>query len=290
MTHLTSTTMLFKPYQDREGNSYTSKESIEDAPVILFLWTKTFPIGFYSPALLPVLVAYVVSTIETYGDTTATAEASGLVPATQEFDEAIQGGLLGDSVNSFLSALAMVLPSTTLSQNIGIISLTKVASRIAGYACGVWMLLYGIFGKFGAVFTSIPVPVLGGMSTFLFANIAVSGIKVMTSQGINRRARFILAVSGAFGIGTILIPSWFNNPNFLDCTDDGMSPAMQGVCNAVVLTMSTGYAIGCLVALILNGVLPSDPEDDAEVDEESIRKHEVIELIDDTETTKKSKN
>ena len=63
------------------------------------------------------------------------------------------------------------------------------------------MFIYGIFGKVGAFFTSIPQPVLGGMSTFLFANIAVSGIKVMTSEGVDRRARFIMAVSASFGIG-----------------------------------------------------------------------------------------
>ena len=101
---------------DRNGDTYINDEPIKDAPVALFLWTKTFPIGFYAPALLPTLIAYTVSTIETYGDTTATAEASGLAPRSQEYDEAIQGGLLGDSVNSFFSALSMVLPSTTLSQ------------------------------------------------------------------------------------------------------------------------------------------------------------------------------
>ena len=96
------------------------------------------------------------------------------------------------------------------------------------------MLLYGIFGKFGAIFTSIPVPVLGGMSTFLFANIADSGIKVMTTKNVNRRTRFVLAVSGSFGIGTIVAPEWFNNPYFLDCDAVDMSPAVQGLCDAVV--------------------------------------------------------
>jgi len=100
---------------DRNGDSYTSNEAIQEAPAILFLWTKTFPIGFYAPALLPTLIGYVVSTIETYGDSTATAAYSGLTPNTQKYDEAVQGGLLGDSVNSFISALSMVLPSTTAS-------------------------------------------------------------------------------------------------------------------------------------------------------------------------------
>lgn len=95
---------------DRNGDSYTDLTAVEEADGILFLWTKTFPIGFYGPALLPTLIAYIVSTIETYGDTTATAEASGLERGSKEFDEAIQGGLLGDSVNSLFSALSMVLP------------------------------------------------------------------------------------------------------------------------------------------------------------------------------------
>eukprot|EP00980_Cylindrotheca_fusiformis_P021801 scaffold8638_cov77-Cylindrotheca_fusiformis.AAC.3 len=247
--------------RDRNGDKYTSMDSVQDAPGILFLWTKTFPIGFYAPALLPTLIAYVVSTVETYGDTTATAEASGVIPNSKEHDEAIQGGLLGDSVNSFISALGMVLPSTTLSQNIGIISLTKVAARDAGFACAFWMLLYGILGKFGAFFTSMPLPVLGGVSSFLFANIAVSGIKVMTTHGITRRSRFIIAIAGAFGLGTIIVPDWFTSGNFLDCPsiDNNFT---RGVCDAVIITLSTGYAVGCLVALVLNGVLPSDDEDD----------------------------
>ena len=123
------------------------------------------------------------------------------------------------------------------------------------------MLLYGVLGKIGAFFTSIPQPVLGGMSTLLFANIAISGIKVMTTHGIDRRARFILAVSASFGLGTIIVPQWFASGNFLDCPAIE-SPALRGVCDAVIITLSTGYAIGCIVALILNGILPAEHDDD----------------------------
>ena len=259
---------------DRNGDSYTDMTAVQEADPVLFLWVKRFPIGFYGPAVFPTLIAYIVSMLETFADTSATAEASGLVPNSKEtgqkFNEALQGGMLGDSVNSLFSALSMVLPSTTLSQNIGIISLTNVASRRAGYACGVWMILYGIFGPVGAFFTSIPAPVLGGMSTFLFCNIAVTGIKVMTSQSnIGRRERFILAIAGSFGLGVIIVPQWLNNPNFLDCPaiED---PAMRGLCDAVVLTLSTGYAVGCLVALILNAVLPSDYEEEEVTEGNSI--------------------
>lgn len=56
--------------------------------------------------------------------------------------------------------------------------LTRCASRAAGICCGLWLLLWGIIAKFGAFFVAIPDCVLGGMTTFLFANVAVTGIKV----------------------------------------------------------------------------------------------------------------
>eukprot|EP00873_Tetraselmis_striata_P004849 jgi/Tetstr1/425113/TSEL_015575.t1 len=139
---------------DPEGNPYVSTQGMQDAPAVTFLWVTYFPISLYAPALLPVIIGFVVSGVESIGDLTASGEASGLDPDSMEQTVAVQGGLLGDSTSSFLAALAFSMPNTTFSQNNGI----------------------------GAFFTSIPQPVLGGMTTFLFANITVSGIKVITSS------------------------------------------------------------------------------------------------------------
>lgn len=62
----------------KDGMSYVTSDKIAAAPAITFLWVETFPIGFYGPGLLPMLIAFVVSTVESIGDITATAEASGL--------------------------------------------------------------------------------------------------------------------------------------------------------------------------------------------------------------------
>ena len=51
-----------------DGERYVSTANIVNAPAIDFLWTETFPIGFYGPAVIPMLIAYVVTTIETVGD------------------------------------------------------------------------------------------------------------------------------------------------------------------------------------------------------------------------------
>jgi uric acid-xanthine permease len=144
--------------------------------------------------------------------------------------------------------------------SIGIIAITKVAARSAGIACGIFMFSYGVFGKVGAFFTSIPQPVLGGMTTFLFANMTISGVKVMTSDPIDRRERFILACSCSLGLGTIVIPQWFT-ANFLNCRAIE-SPSVQGLCDAAVITLTNGFAVGVLTALLLNQILPADCEED----------------------------
>ena len=75
---------------DWEGNSYVNTRAISSAPAITFLWTTPFPIGFYAPALLPVIIGFVVSGVETIGDLTATGEASGLEPDSEEQARAVQ--------------------------------------------------------------------------------------------------------------------------------------------------------------------------------------------------------
>jgi xanthine/uracil permease len=60
------------------SDAYITGEKVEAAPVATFIWVETFPLGFYAPALLPLLIAYLVSTVESIGDITATAEASEL--------------------------------------------------------------------------------------------------------------------------------------------------------------------------------------------------------------------
>lgn len=55
-------------------------------------------------------------------------------------DRHVQGGLLGDGVNSILACLGTSMPNTTFSQNNGIIVLTRCASVMAGFSCALWLL------------------------------------------------------------------------------------------------------------------------------------------------------
>ena len=113
---------------NHDGADFVNTNAIKQADAITFLWVETFPIGFYGPAVIPMLIAYLVTTVETVGDLTAVYEVSQLKTDTQEYQESIQGGLTMDSIGSLLASLFTTLPNTTFSQNNGVIALTKCAS------------------------------------------------------------------------------------------------------------------------------------------------------------------
>ena len=249
-----------------QGNDYVITDNIQNADPITFLWVETFPIGFYGPAVIPMLIAYLVTTVETVGDLTAVFEVSHLDVNSESYNTSIQGGLFADSTGSILSGLFMSMPNTTFSQNNGVIALTKCASRRAGYGCAFWLILMGIFSKIAGIITSIPDCVLGGMTIFLFANVLASGVALAANVDLNsRRNKFILALSLAIGVGVTVFPWAFQDrraspytANFWRCDD--CSSAMTALRNGISIFLSTGYCIGTVIAMLLNAILPEDAE------------------------------
>lgn len=190
------------------ATGYFDDSGITSAPVGTFLWVETFPLSLYGPMVLPFLAVYLVLMMEAIGDITATCDVSRLEVEGQTFASRIQGGVLADGLNGMLACLATVTPVSTFAQNNGIIALTRCANRKAGYCCCFFLILMGIFAKFSAALVAIPAPVLGGMTTFLFSAVAVSGIRIISTVPFTRRNRFILTAALAVGYGATLVPTW----------------------------------------------------------------------------------
>ncbi|KAI0720249.1 permease family-domain-containing protein [Cerioporus squamosus] len=104
---------------------YIDGSSIRSAPVVTFIWVHTFKLRVYPPAILPVMAVYVALAMEAIGDITASAEVSRLPVVGEEFDSRIQGGLLGDGIGGFVSALFTVTPLSNFAQNNGVIAITR---------------------------------------------------------------------------------------------------------------------------------------------------------------------
>jgi len=190
--------------------SYFNSAKLDAAPDITFLWTTSFPLGFAPEYLLPLIIGFFISSAETVGDISMSYEASELPtdPAVSDLDSRVQGGLLADGINSLLACLFTSPPNTTFSQNNGVIALTRCASRSAGFACAFWLILLGVLGKVGALFTSIPICVVGGMVLQCFSMVFVSGMQ-MACQKVTRRNSFILMLSLGLGLGVAMEPHLF---------------------------------------------------------------------------------
>jgi uracil-xanthine permease len=221
------------------ATGYFDRSGIDSAPAASFIWVHTFKLSVYGPMVLPMLAVFIICACEAIGDVTATCDVSRVEVEGKLYESRIQGGILADGINGTLAALMTITPMSTFAQNNGVIALTRCANRKAGYFCCAFLIIMGIFAKFAAALVSIPASVLGGMTTFLFCSVAVSGIAIITRVPFTRRTRFILTAALSLGYGATLVPTWFSYV----FTYDGPNKSFRGLMDAIVLVLETGFAI-----------------------------------------------
>jgi xanthine permease XanP len=190
-------------------------------------------------AFVPVALLYLITTIESTGDLTATSMISGEPIEGELYLKRIQGGVLGDGFNSMLAAMFNTFPNTTFSQNNGVIQLTGVASRYVGYFIAGFLVLLGIFPIVGGVLYAMPRPVLGGATLVMFGTVAAAGIKIISTEEIDGRALMILALSFGLGLGVQAVPDVVSS----------MPAMLRAVFGSPITT-------GGLTALLANLALP----------------------------------
>jgi NCS2 family nucleobase:cation symporter-2 len=190
-----------------------------------FQWTAILVMGFI----------YVISTMETIGDITATLAAVGREPT----DDELRGGLVADGVMSGLAALFSAFPNTSYSQNVGLVNFTGVVSRHVTAIGGIILVALGVVPKVGALFATIPPAVIGGGGLIMFAMIFASGLSIIhRSVPLTRRNLVILAVATGLGLGVELRPD-----------------ALQHLPEGLRTFFGSGLIAGGLTALVLNLVL-----------------------------------
>ena len=203
----------------------------------LFAYKPQFQLG----AIFSFALVFIVSAVETIGDTTATCtgglgrditekELSGSL-CCDGFVSAISGGVFGCS------------PITSFSQNVGLISMTHVVNRYCIMFGALAMILGGLFPPVGAFFTTLPDCVLGGCTVIMFGSIMMSGVKMLQDAGMTNRSTLIAATSICLGVGVTEVDGFFDN-----------LPAVFG--EVFAGNMVAGVFV---VGLIMELCLPRDP-------------------------------
>lgn len=208
--------------------------AVNDAAWIALPKVFHYGVKFELSSILAFVPAYVVSLIGTVGIMMAIGEASN----ENISSERAASGVLADGVGSLVAGVFGAGPNTAFSQNVGLITLTKVASRHVMVLAGIILTVLGIFPKLSALISIMPQPVLGGVGVIMFGLVAAQGIKTLATVKIGDRELLIISVAFALGIGATVRPD-----------------LLQHLPIALKMIFSSGISTGTLVALVLNLVL-----------------------------------
>lgn len=209
-----------------------------------------YGVNFDFKNVIAFIPAYIVTTIETVGCLATICQVSKI----KADDKIIGRGVLSDGIGSAMAGVLGTFPNTTFSQNVGLIPLTRNASRSVAIMAGILLVCLGFFPKFAALINIMPQPVLGGVGIVMFGTIAAAGIRTLSTVEINNRNLLIIATSIGLGLGVTF------RPDFIANLPEGLR-----------MIFASGISTGTIVALVLNKVL----KEDKKVIEENIEDGEV---------------
>lgn len=213
-------------------------EPVLAAPWLGFPRLLATPLAFSPAHTLPFALAYLVTSIETFGDMNTIAEITDGRLETAGHGR-LRGGLLADAVGSALAGLFGTTPNTSYSGNLAIVQLTGVTARAAGFVAGGVLLALGLVPKLGALISVMPAPVVGGGMLVAVAMLLGIGMRIAMREGHDNRCLLIVGVACACGLGVQ------NVPDLAQHAPDWLRP----LC-------TSGTLVGALVAIGLHLALP----------------------------------
>ena len=157
-----------------------------------------FEIAFEPSAIVSLAIVYMVNAVQTIGDLSSTT-IGGM--DRMPTDKELRGGIVGQGVMSVVGALFGGLPTASYSQNVGIITVNRVINRAVFVFAAVVLAVAGFVPKIASNLTTIPQSVIGGATVSVFAMITMTGVSMITSERFDMRARTVVGLSVALGVG-----------------------------------------------------------------------------------------
>jgi nucleobase transporter 1/2 len=230
--------------------AHVSGETVAAAPWVRvpmpFQWG--IPV-FGAAAAVGMIAGYLASIVESVGDYYACARLAG---APLPDAKTVNRGIGMEGVGCLIAGIFGTGNGTTsYSENIGAIGLTRVGSRRVVQIGAGLMIVLAMFGKFGALFTTIPRPIVGGMYCTMFGMIASVGLSNLQFIDLNSaRNLFILGFSLFMGLS---LPEYF--------ATQPVTFAPQWLADVVNTLGRTGMAVGALCALTLDNTIPGTDDE-----------------------------
>ncbi|QQZ62408.1 purine permease [Paenibacillus sonchi] len=198
---------------------------------------------FSIAAIFTMIIVNIVSMVESTGVYFAVGKATD----QQVEQKQVVNGLRSEGLAIMLGGLFNAFPYTAFSQNVGLLSLTRVKTRNVIFAAGGIMVVLGLLPKLAALTTVVPNAVLGGAMIVMFGSVAASGMSILSEVDLRKDGNLLIAAcSIAVGLGSAVLPSMFDQlPEFAR------------------MLLQNGIVSGSLTAIILNIFLSRTQENAA---------------------------
>ena len=211
---------------------------------LVFPWgLPKFKLSF----LVAVLAGYLASMIESFGDYHACKQMAGGGDPTEA---EISRGIGCEGIGCALTGVLGGFSSTSYSENVGLIGLTRVGSRWVVQVGAVMLIALGVLGKFGALAAAIPKPVVGGLYCALFGLISAVGIRQFARADLaSDRNLFIGGFALFMGIS---VQHYFKNGG----AEATIATLPGGVGEVVAAVGQTGMAVAAILGIALDNLVP----------------------------------
>ncbi|XP_028968255.1 solute carrier family 23 member 2 [Galendromus occidentalis] len=220
---------------------------IRDSPWIRFPYPGQFGAPTYTVgAVIGMLSAIVSSIIESIGDYLACASLSR---APTPPKHAINRGIMFEGAGSIIAGFfGAGCGLTSYSSNISIIALTKVACRSVIIWAALFMVGFGIIGKLGALFATIPDPVIGGVFVVSFS--LISGVGIASAKQVDLHSSRNLYVLGTSLFGGIMIAHWTRRH------PESIQTGNLMLDQTITILLSTSMFVGGALGIFLDNTIP----------------------------------
>lgn len=213
-----------------------SFEPVAQAPLIHV--PQPFYFGmpqFELSSILMMCIIAVVSLVESTGVYLALADITG-----EELDQKrLRNGYRAEGLAVLLGGIFNTFPYTGFSQNVGLVKLSGIKTRLPIYYAAAFLVVLGLLPKFGAMTQMIPAPVLGGAMLVMFGMVAVQGMQILKRVDFdhNEHNLLIAAVAIASGVG-------LNGTKLFQALPSGLQ-----------MFLANGIVMATLMAVLLNLIL-----------------------------------
>lgn len=200
-------------------------------PTVFYFGAPTFE---FSSIVMMCIIA-TVSMVESTGVYLALSDIT-----KDPIDETrLRNGYRAEGLAVLLGGVFNTFPYTGFSQNVGLVKMSGIKTRLPIYYAAGFLVLLGLLPKFGALAQIIPSPVIGGAMIVMFGFVSLQGMQMLARVDfVNNEHNFLIAaVSIAVGVG-------FNNSNLFNSLP-----------TAFRMFFSNGIVMASILVVVLNAIL-----------------------------------